>query len=111
VDSVKLMIHHEGTHINWPCKRCHAPTHPTKLCKIQDGDMEPEQAKLTKVVDGKLPFSLGKSTREFTAGGHLRTMAQLEALLRKEGNKEAGASGRKAARSPTKPFGAISPQR
>jgi hypothetical protein len=85
VDDAEVMLHHNTIHVNWPCKRCHSPEHPTKYCKTTDGGKEAALEKHTRKLEGLLPSSLGKSSRDYSAGDQPRTILQLDALLRREG--------------------------
>ncbi|GMF34630.1 unnamed protein product [Phytophthora fragariaefolia] len=108
IEDVEVVIHHSAIHVNWPCKRCHSPDHPTRFCKILLDELEGEKKKHTNRYEGTKPSTKGVSSREYAAGSQPRTMEQLETMLRTEGSKLDGrAAGRNswaaAEKRPTSP--------
>ncbi|KAE9096758.1 hypothetical protein PF010_g16220 [Phytophthora fragariae] len=88
VDSAEIVLHHLNTTVNWPCRRCQSPERPTKYCRVSEAELETEAAKYNIQRNGKLPSTLGQSSRVYAAGNHPKTMADLKALLRKEGDNQ-----------------------
>ncbi|KAE9163115.1 hypothetical protein PF004_g30258 [Phytophthora fragariae] len=88
VDSAEIVLHHLNGNVNWPCRRCQSPEHPTKYCRVSEAELETEAVKYKIQCSGKLPSTLGHSSRVYAAGNHPKTMADLEALLRKDGDNQ-----------------------
>ncbi|KAE8984818.1 hypothetical protein PR003_g15771 [Phytophthora rubi] len=90
VEEVELVVHHHEIFINWPCKNCYAPGHPTKFCKAD----EAQAAQLRKVhkhtVKGKLPSNKGQGGRNYSAADLPRTLEQLTDLLKVTTTKNRG---------------------
>jgi len=82
VDSADVVVFHNAIHVNWPCKRCYSPDHPSKYCKTLPEGMAEEQRKHTLSVAGRLPSLVGDSSRDYSAAERPKTMEALEKLLR-----------------------------
>ncbi|KAE9206255.1 hypothetical protein PF004_g17350 [Phytophthora fragariae] len=99
VEEVELVVHHHEIFINWPCKICYAPGHPTKFCKAD----EAQAAQLRKVhkhlVKGKLPSNKGQSGRNYSAADLTRTLEQLTELLKVKTTKNREEEGEKASKA------------
>jgi hypothetical protein len=113
VDSAEVVVFHNAIHVNWPCKRCYSPEHPTKFCKVSPEVMEGEQQKHTVAVPGRLPSTLGNSSRDYNAGERPRTIEALETLLRKARFKptDAAAPAETRVKSPKKSTRGKSPRK
>jgi hypothetical protein len=113
VDSADVVVFHNSIHVNWPCKRCYSPEHPTKFCKTLPEGMAEEQRKHTLSVAGSLPSSVGDSSRDYSAAERPKTMEALEKLLRKARVKPTAApvGVEIRAKSPKKPSRGKSPRK
>jgi hypothetical protein len=111
VGNAEVMIHHNTIHVNWPCKRCHSPEHPTKYCKTAEEAREVELQKYTLSLTGSLPSSIGKSSRDYKAREQPRTIQQLESLLRQEGAQLTRKPKEVSSAQPKKPARSKSPRK
>jgi hypothetical protein len=106
---VEAVLHHAAIHVNWPCRRCRAPEHPTRICTADENSIEAARAKSTCVLG-----PAGEATRQpkDKRGGrdaHARSLATMEALLRSEGSGAMMASSQPAATSSSPRLTAVAP--
>jgi hypothetical protein len=82
---VEVVIHHVGTHVNWPCRTGLSPAHPTRVCTVEKETVDAERSKNTCTLPGAVIPEKGNAGSGSGAAGHARAMAQLERFLRNEG--------------------------
>jgi len=114
----EIVIHHAAIHVNWPCRTCLFPDHPTRACTVAGSEVESEKTRRTCIVDNTTLPQLTDETRSYWTGGTPTTISQLETILRlgvKAGkaDQRGGSTGAKLppkkAASPTKKVIARSP--
>ncbi|KAE8997010.1 hypothetical protein PR001_g19703 [Phytophthora rubi] len=74
----EVVIHHHSVHVNWPCRSCFAPEHPTKYCRVLAEGITQRQGEHTLKIDEMPPSS---NKRAYCAKDQPRTMDQLLQLL------------------------------
>ncbi|GMF32939.1 unnamed protein product [Phytophthora fragariaefolia] len=81
---VEVIFHHAGTHVNWPCRTCASPEHPTRFCTMTTQDAENEKKKFMCAVETTAPRGFARAGT--TGCRHSKLMEYPEELLRKEGS-------------------------
>jgi hypothetical protein len=83
--AVEIVMHHASIYVNWSCRKCLSPEHPTRFCTEVEDAVEKTRKKATCAVDQE---RLVKQSRRGTSRGRkpqVKMLAKLEALLRSEG--------------------------
>jgi hypothetical protein len=83
----EVVLHHYTIHVNWPCRTCLSPDHPTRVCKVSDDNKESERMKFTCQVETQREEGSGAGKRKSTGDGNASVMKQMEKLLRQESSK------------------------
>jgi hypothetical protein len=89
---VEVVIHHAGTHVDWPCRTCLSPAHSTRFCTVAAEMVDTERTKYTCTVQCVPPGEATKRKGGRKVEAQLSTIEQLERLLRSEGRKRHAAA-------------------
>ncbi|KAE9064730.1 hypothetical protein PF010_g28502 [Phytophthora fragariae] len=82
VDDAELVVHHHEVHVNWPCKNCFSPDHPTKFCRTEEANAADSRQQHVLRVTGRLPSNKGHGGRTYKAQEQPRTLEQLQLILK-----------------------------
>jgi hypothetical protein len=106
---VEIVLHHGATYVNWPCRKCLAPGHPTRVCSAGEDTVEVQRRTATITLERE--GGAGRSSKERSGKQEVgaKTRAKLEALLRGEGREAATAASRSTKQGPTPRMDAVTP--
>ncbi|OWZ09254.1 hypothetical protein PHMEG_00018074 [Phytophthora megakarya] len=108
---VEIAVHHHEINVNWPCRTCYAPEHPTKYCKVLPETVDRYKHQHTQKIDATLLAKRRSPRLGYGAYGLPKTLAQLKKLLslkedrgdkKTTGPQDERKSSRKSRNSPTK---------